>query len=324
MKIKLIATTLWIMVAASCGSGASHEPIYIERFDSIEMIYTSLPDSEWVAVLSRYTPQIDFLQTLYGVSSADSAMAQASESEAVNVFGPDIKKRITDLSAVEERLGQLKASLKEVLPTVEIPARISGIILPYRQSIVTADSLMLVSLNHYMGPDYEGYAIFDPYTRRQKNLDLLPYHVAEAIVTSAYPYQYSENATVLSRLLYEGAVIETLRRLFEDADVAVLMGYDSAQMQSLMQNESTLWQRVVDRGMLYDVDRMTAAKLIDPANATSIVSSDAPPRAGRFLGWKIVNSYTRSHPEVSVAELLLPDFYLSDSALKEANYSPGN
>ncbi|MDE5801229.1 MAG: hypothetical protein K2H74_09450 [Paramuribaculum sp.] len=310
------------VLAAGCGGSASVEPVDIVRFDTIGASYISLSPDQRDSVISEYAPEIGFLQKLYGLSSADSAMQMVAVSRPVEVFGPDIRARLADLKPVEESLGELAARLPHVLPAVKMPSRLSGIILPYRQSVVVADSLLLVGLNHYLGSDYEGYATFDSYTRGQKTVECLPYHIAEAIVGSAYPYRESEGATALSRMLYEGAMVEVLSQLFPEAAPAQLMGYTEQQMDDLNANESTLWQRIIAGNMLYDVDPMTAARLVEPAASTSVISPDAPPRAGRYLGWRIVRAYIKSHPEVSPEYLLSPGFYGSQQSLKDSGYAP--
>ncbi|MDE6782424.1 MAG: hypothetical protein K2J17_01755, partial [Paramuribaculum sp.] len=260
------------VLTAGCGGSASVEPVDIVRFDTIEASYISFLPDQRDSVISEYAPEIGFLQKLYGLSSADSAMQMVTVSRPVEVFGPDVRARLSDLKPVEESLGELAARLPHVLPAVKMPSRLSGIILPYRQSVVVADSLLLVGLNHYLGSDYEGYATFDSYTRGQKTIERMPYHIAEAIVGSAYPYRESEGATALSRMLYEGAMVEVLSQLFPDAAPAQLMGYTEQQMDDLNANESTLWQRIIAGNMLYDVDPMTAARLVEPAASTSVIS----------------------------------------------------
>lgn len=311
------------IVAAGCGGSPSAEPVEIARFDSVESSYLTLSPQQRDSVISEYIPEIHFLQSLYGIASPDSAMQAVASSRPVEVFGPDVKARLADLAPVEARIGQLSARLPQVLPSASVPSRFTGIILPYRQSVVVADSTLLIGLNHYLGPDYEGYATFDPYTRFQKSVEKMPYHIAEAIVGSGYPYQVPDGATALSRMLYEGAVLEAVSQLFPDADIAEVMGYTQEQMTDLDANEATLWQRMIAGNMLYDVDPMMAAKLTEPGAATSVISADAPPRAGRYLGWRIVRSYLDTHPGTGVESLLRPDFYGSQEALKESRYSPG-
>lgn len=322
MQLKYILMLLPAVLAAGCGGSESVEPVGIVRFDTVETAYMSLSSDRKDSVIKEYAPELMFVQELYGLSSADSAMQAVATSRPVQVFGPDIRARLTDLKPAERRIGEFAARLPEVLPAAAMPRRLSGIILPYRQSIVLSDSVLLIGLNHYLGPDYEGYATFDPYTREQKSLERLPYHIAEAIVGSTYSYRGEEGATALSRMLYEGAVVEALSRLFPDVSTAELMGYTPQQMEDLDANESTLWQRIIAGNMLYDVDPMLAARLTEPGASTSVISPDAPPRAGRYLGWRIVRAYVKAHPETTAEALLSPGFYGSQQSLKDSGYSP--
>lgn len=322
MQLKDLLIILPAFFAAGCGGSDSVAPIEIVRFDTIETSYLSLSQEQKDSVIQEYAQEIKFFQSLNHISSADSAMLYLALSPSVEVFGPDIRSRLADLAPAEVRIGELADRLPGVLPEAAMPIRLSGVILPYRQSIVLSDSVLIIGLNHYLGPDYEGYSTFDPYTREQKSVDRLPYHVAEAIVGSTYPYKAEEGATALSRMLYEGAVVEVLTRLFPDVSTTELMGYTQQQMDDLDANESTLWQRIIAGNMLYDVDPMVAARLTEPGSATSVISPDAPPRAGRYLGWRIVRAYVRAHPETTAEMLLSPGFYGSHQSLKDSGYCP--
>lgn len=311
----------FVFAATSCSGVDNATPVKIQRFDSVEVAYTHLDSTERKAVLLRYRAEIGFLTALYGSDSPDSLMEALSRSRSAEVFGADIRERLASLQPTEIALGEMWVQMSNLLPDVELPHRVSGMILPYRQSVVIADTLVVVGLNHYLGSDYPGYEAFDTYTRARKTVDHLPLHIAEALIVAGYPYQGS-HSTVLSRLLYEGALIETMRRIFPHRSIADIMGYTPQQFDNLEFNEATLWQRLIAGNMLYTLDQSVAASLIEPGDATEVISGDAPPRAGRYIGWRIIDAYCRNHPHMSPEQLLSPRFYLDESTLKRSGFVP--
>lgn len=323
MKFKYLYVLLPALAEWACSGSENTQPFAIERFDSVEVAYNGMSAGHRSEVLEHYDAETAFLKSLYRMQSADSVMQAVSRSRAVEVFGDDIRRRLGNLAPVEGQLGAMFARMNRLLPAVAAPKRISGMVIPYRQSVVVADTVVLVGLNHYLGSDYPGYAQFDTYTRSQKSPSLMPLHIAEALLTATYPYTASdENATVLSRILYEGAVVEALVQLFPDMTAAQIMGYTSEQIHQLECNEATLWQRMITGNMLYSIDRNTASRLVEPGPATSIISPDAPPRAGRYIGWRIVRAYAcRNHP-MALADMLDGGFYISPATLKASGFSP--
>ena len=68
------------------------------------------------------------------------------------------------------------------------PPEIYSAVITYNQSIILADTVMLLGLNHYLGCDYEGYKHLDGYRRATKTAAArLPYDIAESIIATAYP-----------------------------------------------------------------------------------------------------------------------------------------
>lgn len=181
---------------------------------------------------------------------------------------------------------------------------------------------MLIGLNHYLGADYQGYAGFDDYRRRLKRPDRIVYDVAEAVVASAYPFAGRADATVLSRMLYEGALMYALLKSVPGATEASVLGYDDAQMRWAEDNEARIWDAMVKRDMLYSTDPVLASKLLDTSAATLVIHPEAPGRIGRFMGLKIVESFIAHEPSVGIGEMLMPAFYESASTLKKAAYQP--
>lgn len=250
------------------------------------------------------------------------ALLYLSESQPVEVFTPAVDSIYPTLEPVEEALGAILAQADAA--GLRLPRRSYAAVVHGRnRSMVFVDSVMLIALNHYLGADYPGYSHWPGYRRAVKTPAMLPYDMAEALVATQYPPDEEAATTVLSRMLYQG-VLSLMRQKLGGGDEAASLGYDAAELAWLDSHEGELWQALVGRGLLYDTSALTADRLLAPSPATTLLSPEAPGRAGRYIGRRIVDAYLVRHPEASASFLLSPVFYASPKVLAEAGYAPAS
>jgi len=271
------------------------------------------------------------LGALMAYIGADSltvdAVAAWRASMPVQVFTPAVDSVYPSLDGIESALGHILAGA--AADSLDLPRRdYAAVVWGRAKSIVfvddTSDSTVLIALNHYLGADYPGYSHWPAYMRLDKTPARLPYDLAEALVANRYPYRPAagrDGATVMSRLLYEGALTLAKLHLVPDATVAGALGYTDAQLQWLEENERKIWQTLAERKMLYDTSEITAERLVAPAPATTDISPAAPGRIGRFVGYRIVCAYLRHNSGTTLSEMLSPDFYESPAVPVQAAYT---
>lgn len=232
----------------------------------------------------------------------DSLCRDLAASAAYRVFAPDVDNLLPDLD--------------NAIPVPDgldgFPARIYGVISPYRQSVVTVDTLLFVALNHYLGADYAGYSAFPDYQRRLKTVSQMPVDITEAWLRSRYPFPDSIAApTLLQRMTYEGAIAAAIADCLDMNDDSAVMGWTAEEWTDAVTHEAVIWDRIVGGEMLYSDDPALLSRLIDPAPASPDISPDAPGRIGRFTGLRMVRAASGSP-----IEILAGKTYLSSDILR--------
>lgn len=318
-----LSVVLVAILAAACGRNPENmAPQHVSAlYRTVEDYASMTPDGRLRAFGSDSVALTAYAEYITGsaVENVANVLSFISESQPVVVFTPAVDSVYPSLEPVENALGRILSNA--ALLGIELPRRsYAAVVHGRRESVVFVDSVMLIALNHYLGADYPGYSHWPAYRRALKTPAMLPYDMAEAIVATSYPFNASE-ATVLSRMLYEGA-LSLVRQELAGGTEAASLGYDQTQMQWLEAHEAQLWKSLVGRGLLYDTSPMLADRLFAPAPATSLLDAEAPGRAGRFLGRRIVDAYIRRHPDTSCSFLLSPAFYASESVLADARYAP--
>ncbi|MCM1389092.1 MAG: hypothetical protein NC216_02010 [Bacteroides sp.] len=292
----------------------------IERFDTLVAEYTTLDSIKKAEFRERYADAISFI-TKGGSGNQDSAIEAYTHHKAMRMFGSDVKERFTMTDSIESILGEIKHNLSVELPDAKWK-RIVGVISTYNQSVIMTDSTLLLGLNHYLGSDYPAYSYFEPYQRAVKTPRHLPYDVAEALITNIHPFNPGNESTLLNRILYEGAILSAVNDVVPGNDVAESMGYNSDEWKWLSENETEMWKALIDRNLLFSMDQAAVERMTRQAPASSILHPNAPGRAGRYIGFRIVQSYRKHHPEKSLEWLLSPEFYNSPTALIDSKYTP--
>lgn len=298
------------------------DSVIVERFDRKVAEFPSMSDSARLIFYDEYAPVIDVMKSVMREDNRGRMLLSLATSATMHAFGPDVESRLGPMDSVERSMTMLKHNWHLMIPEIAFPARIFGVVTSYYQSIVCADSVLLIALNHYLGPDYEGYRGFPDYQKALKVTRRIPIDVASALIYINKPYVSKRNSTALSAMAYEGAVASALVRLGVAESVFDYLGYTSQQQAWVEENEPRIWKKLADGNMFFTTDSRTASLLVDPTPATRIVNMAAPGRLGVYIGYKIVEAYKAKNPEASIARTLSPEFYMSESLLPDAGYSP--
>ena len=324
MKTKLFLFMAGVLSLAGCREHVVVEP---QPIVPIYRDVAALAEGDSVAADSLIHAQRLALKAMMSYLGVDSLTPQAleawSRSRPVEVFTPAVDSVFPTLEPLERTLASILQRAEA--DSLDLPRRTyAAVVWGRMKSIVLidtpADSVMLIALNHYLGDTYPGYGHWPSYMRPDKTPERLPYDIAEALVASKYPFRHESGNTILSRLLYEGALILAKLRLVPESNLADALGYTDAQLKWLEENEAKIWEKLVERKLLYDTSEAAAERLVSPSPATTDISPAAPGRIGRFVGYRILCAYMRSDAKTTLAEMLLPSFYENPSVLIDAAY----
>lgn len=301
------------LLAPSCGrpkcTGAR---VGIVRLDSVLTTGELPPDSLLPAVTALFTAS--------GYGEPDSAKVAAyAIMPSIAVHEDAVARSFTDLSAESAGLGAMFARVHTELSDMSCP-KVYTIISPFNQSVILADSMLFIGLNHYLGLDYEPYGYFPDYIARRKVRARIMPDVAEAMIRTAYPFA-AEDAypTLTQKMLYEGAVTEAVMRL-ADVNDRDAIGFSSDEYKWLQDNERNLWNSLAERKLLFSSDPAVIRGMTALAASTPALHPQAPGMVGRYLGHRIVSAYLASHPDAKLAHLLTPAFYASPTTLQDSGY----
>lgn len=325
---KILAGVALTALLASCTGDdktetAPAEPQPISRLDVVIEQYAELDSVDRAEVIDSERSRLQAFAVAVGIDTINDATVTTMSTWPATVdFAPAVNAIFTDLKAEEAALGNILAVART--NSLSLPANdYAAVTWPKRQSIGFADSVMMIALNHYLGADHEAYTRWPQYMRRLKTRSMLPLDMAEALTATAYPFNPDGDVTVAKRLLYEGALAVAKERMVPGAQLADVLGIDPERFDDVVSHEGFMWRQLTAANRLYSADQAMLDDLFTLRDVTPSISPDAPGRAARYIGYRIVKSYLTKHPDASLKTLLSPDFYDNPVVvLRDAAYSP--
>ena len=315
----IAATLLW---ACSRDSAPTPPSLEIARLDRVLADYTSLDSAARADIRRDYAADLTALFQVEGLGDVTDSMLMAlSQSSVVTAFSAPVDSAFPNLNAEGEMLGTVLDNARDKGIDIKVK-QIAAVTWGSKRSIVVNDTVLFVALNHYLGANHEAYEGWPEYLRATKVADKMPYDITEAMLATSHPYE-PVVPSVVSRLLYEGALTYLKSVLVPDATDAAAAGFDEEQYADIMNNRAYVWNCLSrDNGaMLYSTNDATIEGLFALRPYSTPLSPDAPARAARVTGLEIVKSYLKNHPDTPLSRLLTPDFYDNMQTLVEAKYS---
>lgn len=216
-------------------------------------------------------------------------------------------------------------------PKQPVPTKIMTMFSCFGPRVAVGDNNeLMISLDYYIGSDYGPYQHVDgiyAYDYINLSREML---VRDLVLGWLYYTQPNEGKQdrLLDEMVYQGKIMYALEACLPKADLPKLFGYNDDQWLWCKKNERNMWNSVKENKHLYSYDRLTISKYINPAPHTvffpydeaSPNSPESPGKAGIWLGWRLVSSYMKKHPEVTLENLLAQQD--SQQLLEQSGYNP--
>ena len=219
-----------------------------------------------------------------------------------------------------EALEQLFQHIAYYFPKYQVP-RIFTVTndVEYQHKIILTDTILLVGLDNYLGPDHKFYQGFSNYVSDMLDKQFLVSDVASEFVKTVVPRP--NNRDFMAWMIYygKGLYLKDLIMPFETD--AQKIGYSKEQLVWAQEQEEPIWRNFVENEYLYSTDNKLGPRFLDPAPFSKFgleLDNESPGRIGRYVGWQIVRSFMTKN-DVSVEQMLkLPE----DVIFKKSNYKP--
>jgi gliding motility-associated lipoprotein GldB len=283
--------------------------IKVERFDKI---FFETPPKDLAKVKKQFpyffSPQIN-----------DTVWLNKMQAPIWREVYTEVQKKYSNIESVQNDLETLYKHMKYYFPETKQPKLITLISdMDYNNKAIYADSLVIVSLELYLGKDHKFYQ-FPKYIKENFEQSQIMPDIVTSFATRKIAPPTDKN--LVSQMIYFGKELYLKDVLLPDYSEADKMGYTKEQIVWCQENESYIWRYFVEKQMLFSDEQKLTNRFIDPAPFTKFyleIDNDSPGRVGAWIGWQMVRSYMANN-DVTVAQLMKTD---AKEIFEKSKYKP--
>ena len=271
--------------------------LQLDRFDQI--LYGASPND---------LPQIrQKFPEFFVTSVPDSIYAQKITDSIYHELYLEVQNKFPNLQSYKDETETLLKRAKFYFPEFKTPDRLVALIseMDYQNKVIYTDSLMILSLDLYLGENHKYYVgEFYDYQRKLFNENQILPDMADALVRKLLPK--TNERIFVEQMVAEGKIQYLKQQLLPETDEHLIVGFTQKEFNWCLSNEMYMWQYFVDTKLLFETGQKNYQRFIAPAPFSKFyleIDSQSPGRVGVWLGLQIVKSYMDKN-KVSLDELL--------------------
>jgi len=268
--------------------------IKVERFDKI--FFETKPED-----LAKVKKQYPFF---FPAGNDDSIWLNKMQDPLWREVYTEVEKKYSNFEPVTEEFNNLFKHVKYYFPEVKTPKVITIISeMDYTAKAIYADSLVIVSLELYLGKEHKFYQFPNYLKQNFEERQIMP-DVVSSFAFRKIPV--SPDRTLLAQMIFEGKQLYAKDLLLPEYTDAEKMGYTPEQIKWCEENESYMWRYFIENEVLYSDDPKLNTRFIAPAPFSKFfleIDNDSPGRVGAWIGWQMVRSYMKNN-KATLPELL--------------------
>ena len=284
------------------------------KFDRFDLKFASIKKKEFRNFKKKYN-------YLFPSQFSDSVWIKRQNDSLQLLLQEAVRKVFIDISSLEGNVSNLFKHIKYYFPKTKIPRVITLTNnVDYQIKTVYLDSLLLISLDTFLGSEHPLYVGIPNYIRKELDKKYIVSQIAEKF--STYVIRPPRDRTFLAQMIYEGKKL-FLQDLFmpNEKDI-VKIAYSNNELDWVKNNEVYIWQFFIEKKLLYQTDSQWTERFIEPAPFSKFylqLDNESPGRIGRWIGWQIVRSFHENNPDVSLHDLME---VTAQELFKQSKYKP--
>lgn len=302
-----------VFLAFACGKKEEVCQLDPEILDQdLEVAITRLEDEFFAAkspqdflfLLDKHPEfaEIYLEQTTYPTpDSLASTLLQVHQDSAMQVLYDSVKVEFGDIADIEKELENAFKYIKHYFPDFKTP-KVYTFVSGFNSDLVVTEDLIVIGLDYFLPADHT----FQPdIARYMADRYERPYLVPMIVlaISSNYNSVNPRDNTLLAEMIYYGKAYHFVKAILPCTPDQFIIGYTPAEIAECYDNEEFIWSHFVENELLYETNPFEIRKYIGEAPFTDAISTNAPGRLGRWLGWNIVDDYG-INSSVSLPELM--------------------
>jgi hypothetical protein len=179
--------------------------------------------------------------------------------------------------------------------------------------IYPTDSVLAIGLDFYLGPQSEVVRslppdVFPEYAKNNMDPAFIPCDAMKGWLLVDNEATFSMK-NLQHTLLSYGRCMYLLDAMMPGVPDERKMSWSAEQLAWAKANEGNTWKELATQEVLYETRLFEIKKWIDdgPFTNAGAIPQDSPPQLGIWIGWQIIRSYIKAHPEITIHQLMQTD-----------------
>lgn len=332
MKRPYIVLLLVSSLLVACDSG-KEECAYIPESSDIflDLKFEQLQDSfvnvgsknELVKLLTHYPVVRDeiFRRGEYPSDSifVDELYARLANPH-LDTLLDETKRVFGNVAGVKSEFEEAFKNLKFYYPDFH-PPKIQTVVSGLDTDLFVSDSLIIVSLDFYLGEGAKYRPkMYDYLLRKYDANDIVPSCLLIYGISNRFNKSDLSDQTVLAEMITYGKSFYFAKHMLPCVPDSVFIWYTPEEIKGSRQNENLIWARFIESQVLYATNHKIKQDYLGERPVTIQVGEKCPGRIGQWIGWQIVNKYAERHPELSLPAMMQE--VDAQKLFKESAYKP--
>jgi hypothetical protein len=217
-----------------------------------------------------------------------------------------IAEKFADNSKKKEEIRTGFKHLKYHFPQAVFPKNIVFINSHFASNVFCTQQEVGVSLERYLGAETDVIKeLPDPifqWIKDKMDAQYLTRDVLTAWIMTHFIPEAKGNTA--EQLIYWGKIIYLTEAAFPDMPKNIIMRYSVEDLVWANKNEYSFWQYLVKEKMLFSENEREQMNFLSDAPFTVGLPEKGPDRLGQFIGWKMVQSFMKANPKMSLADMV--------------------
>ncbi|WP_299012685.1 gliding motility lipoprotein GldB [uncultured Polaribacter sp.] len=233
------------------------------------------------------------------------AIAKINSKDEQELFA-ETQKVYKDFEPIKKQLTSLFKHVKYYNPKFKSPKVVTMLTnIDYESRVVYADSLLILSLDVFLGKNHPFYNDYPNYIKENNTKEHLIVDVANTIIAQQVLPKPNDR-TFLQKMIAEGVKLYVLDAYLPTVANHLKFGANPDKYNWLLANEEQIWSYFIEKELLFSTDTKLNSRFLETAPFSKFYSEQdklSPGKVGVWVGWQIVRSYMK-HNNVSLQELL--------------------
>jgi gliding motility-associated lipoprotein GldB len=225
-------------------------------------------------------------------SSPDSLAGELlaiHQDSSMQVLFDSVEVVYNDFSDIEKELETAFKAIKYYFPEFQVP-KVYTFTSGFNSDLIVTDELIVIGLDYFLPPTHTFQPELPRYMAERYDKPYIVPMIVMAI-SARFNQTNPQDNTLLAEMIYYGKTYHFTKVILPCTSDQYIIGYSPEAITESFENEELIWSHFVENELLYETNPFEIRKYIGEAPFTDAISTNAPGRLGRWLGWNIVDDY---------------------------------